>query len=145
MSQQSKKENNMNDANEQKNDGDNLDIVQEDWSKLKGCMFTQKDEIGKLMMANAKYQKLANKKNGGTVICEIGSDCIKISGDCGASSKIKQCLMNRELNLKKFVDYPENVWVNNFCAIQIVLKEIVEGCKVLNVRLEIKIVSGDRF
>ena len=117
-----------------------------DLSKLNGACFTDKTEIEKLIIENQKYQSLATQKHGGTVICEIGKDCIKISGDCGSFKPIREYLIDDELNLKQIItNYPDCIWINNMCGPQIILKEVVKGCKFLKVRLDIKIFSIDKF
>eukprot|EP00487_Bulimina_marginata_P004440 TRINITY_DN20778_c0_g1_i1.p1 TRINITY_DN20778_c0_g1~~TRINITY_DN20778_c0_g1_i1.p1 ORF type:complete len:119 (-),score=12.57 TRINITY_DN20778_c0_g1_i1:99-455(-) len=81
-----------------------------DLSKLNGAMFTNKQEIEKFIIENQKYQALAAKDK--NVICSIGKDCLKISGD------IESITIDQEWNMKRRANY----LVNNMCGPQIVLK-----------------------
>eukprot|EP01084_Bolivina_argentea_P275398 469666_1 len=113
--------------------------------KLNG-MFTNKKQIEALIDENNKYQALATKTNGGTVVCDIGNDCIKISGDVGCFTNIREYLIDPELNLKQRVtNYPNCYWINNMCGPQLVLKELVKGCKFLKQKLDIRVVDAENF
>ena len=107
----------------------------EDLNKLNGAMFTDKKEIEALLTEFQRLPPLASQRNGGTVLVEIGRDCMRVSGAIGIGNNVRDYLTDDELNMKWAGGLNEGYCVNNMCGPQIILRELVKGCRLLRIKI----------